>query len=155
MRKLACCLSLALALGLAASVAPATVHAQSMAAAGPQTLYARLGGYNAIAAVTDDFITRLATDPMLGRFFVGHSNDSKARIRQHIIDQLCMATGGPCVYTGRTMKAAHAGLGITSAEWDRAVQHLAATLDTFKVGERERTELFGALTQLKPDIVEK
>jgi hypothetical protein len=60
-----------------------------------ESLYKRLGGYDALAAVTDDFITRLATDPKLGRFFVGHSTDSKIRIRQHIVDFLCMATGGP------------------------------------------------------------
>ncbi len=68
-----------------------------------KTLYERLGGYNAIAAVTDDFIGRLVADKQLERFFVGHSTDSKKRIRQHVIDQLCAATGGPCIYTGLTM----------------------------------------------------
>lgn len=68
------------------------------------SLCKRLGGYDALAAVTDDFIGRLATDPMLGKFFVGHSQDSLQRIRQLIVDQLCAATGGPGVYLGRDMK---------------------------------------------------
>ena len=64
------------------------------------SLYKRLGGYDALAAVTDDFITRLATDKTLGRFFVGASDNSKMRIRQLVVDQLCAATGGPCNLQG-------------------------------------------------------
>src|SRR5947207_9474720 len=75
------------------------------------TLYKRLGGYDALAAVTDDFVGRLAGDPGLSKFFVGHSTDSIKRIRQLVVDQLCFATGGPCVYIGRDMKSTHAGLG--------------------------------------------
>ena len=125
------------------------------AVAQEQSLYQRLGGYNAIAAVTDDFIGKLASDPMFTKFFVGHSTDSKNRIRQHIVDQLCMATGGPCVYTGRDMKTAHAGLGITGADWDHAVELLVSTLDKFRVPAREKNELLTAVATLKKDIVER
>ncbi len=118
-------------------------------------LYQRLGGYDAIAAVTDDFIQRLATDQQLGRFFVGHSKDSLARIRQLVVDQLCAATGGPCVYIGRDMKTAHAGLGITQGEWDVTVKHLVAALDKFKVPQKEKDDLLAIASKLKPDIVEK
>src|ERR1051326_1056730 len=83
-----------------------------------KSLYERVGGYNALAAVVDDFVGRLVADKQFERFFAGHSTDSKKRIRQHILDQFCAATGGPCVYTGRDMKTSHAGLGITEAEWD-------------------------------------
>src|SRR5687768_15195859 len=90
--------------------------------AGPavkKSLYQRLGGYDAIAAVTDDFVGRLATDPQLQRFFVGHSTDSLERIRQHIVDFLTQVTGGPAIYKGRDMKTSHKGLGITAADWDK------------------------------------
>ncbi|HEV3486715.1 MAG TPA: group 1 truncated hemoglobin, partial [Vicinamibacterales bacterium] len=97
----------------------------------PKSLYQRLGGYDALAAVTDDFLGRLATDKQLGRFFPGHSEDSVKKIRQHIVDQLCMATGGPCVYTGRDMKTSHKGMGISESDWTVAVNHLVATLDKF------------------------
>jgi len=119
------------------------------------SLYERLGKYDAIAAVSDDFILRLATDKQLGRFFVGLSADSQKRVRQLVVDQLCAATGGPCVYIGRSMKTAHAGLGITNSDWDVAVKHLVESLDKFKVGKREKDELLGALSALKGDIVEK
>lgn len=121
----------------------------------PKSLYQRLGGYDAVAAVTDDFIGRLATDKQLGKFFVGHSEDSLKRIRQHVVDQLCAATGGPCAYTGRDMKTSHKGMGITESDWTVAVNHLIATLDKFKVPEKEKSEVLGALSGLKADIVEK
>lgn len=120
-----------------------------------KTLYARLGGYDAIAAVTDDFIGRLVKDAKLGKFFVGFSTDSQKKIRQHIVDFLCVATGGPCAYTGRDMKTAHAGIGITGEEWDVAVKHLVATFDKFKVPAKEKSEALSAIGGLKKDIVEK
>lgn len=119
------------------------------------SLYKRLGGYDALAAVTDDFITRLATDPKLGRFFVGHSTDSKIRIRQHIVDFLCVATGGPCKYTGRSMETAHAGLNITEEDWTLSVQHLGETLNRFKVPAKEQAEVVNAIAPLKSQIVGK
>lgn len=118
-------------------------------------LYERLGGYDALAAVTDDFAGRLATDKKLGKFFVGLSDDSMKKLRQHVIDFLCAATGGPCAYTGRDMKTVHTGLEITEEEWDASVLHLKATLDKFKVPEREKAEVLSAVGGLKKDIVEK
>ena len=120
-----------------------------------RTLYQRLGGYDAIAAVTDDFIVRLASDAQFSRFFAGFATDSKARLRQHIVDQLCQAAGGPCFYVGRTMKVSHAGLGITEREWQAAATHLVASLDKFKVPAREKDQVVAFVVTLKPDIVEK
>ena len=117
------------------------------------SLYKRLGGYDAIAAVTDDFIPRLAGDPKLGRFFVGVSADSQKRIRQLVVDQLCEATGGPCFYIGRSMKTSHAGLGITEEDWESTVKHLVASLDKFKVPPKEKDEFLAIASSLKGDIV--
>jgi hemoglobin len=136
---------------LALVVLTSTVSAQTAAA----PLYKRLGGYDAIAAVTDDFVGRLATDPQLSKFFMGHSTDSTQRLRQHVVDLLCMATGGPCVYKGRDMKTSHAGLGITDADWTRSVNHLVATLAKFKVPQKEQDEMLATASSLKKDIVEK
>ena len=120
-----------------------------------KSLYIRLGGYDAVAAVTDDFLGRLTTDAQMKRFFVGASADSQKKIRQHIVDFLCAATGGPCLYIGRDMKTAHAGLGITESDWNVTVKHLVATLDKFKVPQKEKDEVLAAVSGLKKDIVEK
>jgi hemoglobin len=125
------------------------------AGAQDKSLYQRLGGYDAIAAVSDEFIGRLANDEQEKRFFVGFSTDSKARIRQHIVDQLCNATGGPCIYTGRTMKTAHAGSGVTKADWDHSVKILVEVLDKFKLPQKEQQDLFALLGPMEKDIVEK
>lgn len=132
-----------------------TMSATAIAASQEKSLYERVGGYNALAAVVDDFIVRLVSDKQFEKFFIGQSNDSKKRIRQHILDQFCAATGGPCLYTGREMKTSHAGLGITNAEWDAAAKHLVASLDKFKVPEKEKGEILSFVTSLKKDIVEK
>jgi hemoglobin len=146
----ACALALSLATLLSAAQAAQDGQMQMK-----KSLYERLGGYNAVAAVVDDFVGRLISDKQFERFFVGHSTDSKKRIRQHIVDQFCAAAGGPCIYTGRSMKDSHQGMGITDAEWDAAARHLVATLDKFKVPEQEKGELLAFVTSLKADIVEK
>lgn len=131
------------------------VASQAMAQAPqPPTLYQRLGGYDALAAVTDDFIGRLVVNPRLARFFSGFGTDSKTRVRQLLVDQLCNATGGPCAYIGRSMKTAHAGLGITEDDWNAAVADLVATLTKFKVPQREKDEVLAAIASMKGDIVE-
>lgn len=141
-----------------ASAALALVAALTLAAAPlaaeEKTLYQRLGGYDALAAVTDDFIGRMAADQTLAPFFAGHSKDSLGRIRQLVVDQLCAATGGPCVYIGRDMKASHAGMGITEAHWNAAASHLVATLDKFKVPEKEKGEVLALVSSLKAQIVD-
>ena len=117
--------------------------AQAQSSSAAPSLYKRLGAYDAIAAVTDDFLGRLAADKQMSRFFVGVSADSLRKLRQHVVDQLCEASDGPCYYFGRSMKTVHAGLGIT------------ATVDKFKVPDKERNEILTLFASLKSDIVEK
>lgn len=137
--------------------------AQEMAAMKPEdknmamkedSLYKRLGGYDALAAVTDEFIGRLVASKNLSRFVVGLSDDSKKKLRQHVIEFLCEATGGSCVYTARDMKTAHKGLRISKADWDESAKALSETLDKFKVPAREKNEVLMAVGALEKDIVE-
>ena len=154
MRRLVC---LALALTFAFALGSSIIAGPARADSHTETpsLYKRLGGYDALAAATDDFIGRMAADPQLGKFFAGHSKESLQRIRQLVVDQLCAATGGPCVYIGRDMKSSHQGMGITEADWNRAVGHLVATLDKFKVPETEKGQLLSVLGPMQKDIVEE
>ena len=131
------------------------VSAQTTTNTQADSLYKRLGGYDALAAVADDWLGRLMKDEKLSKFFNGVSLDSQKRIRQLALDQLCAATGGPCIYIGRNMRTVHEGLGITEADWDLSVKHLDASLDKFKVGKAEKDDLLKALMGLKKDIVDK
>jgi hemoglobin len=140
---------------LVASAAYAQAAGQSSGAPAGPNLYKRLGGYDAIAAVSDDFVPRLIADKQVGRFLVGLSENSKGRLRQMFVEFVCAGTGGPCIYTGRDMKTSHKGMGITASDWDISVKHLVATLEKFKVPEKEKTELLTIVSGLKGDIVEK
>jgi hemoglobin len=127
------------------------------AAAATGTLYESLGGKRAIAAVVDDFVARVAGDNRVNHFFAETAADPArlARFKANLTDQICQATGGPCTYTGKDMKTAHAGMGITSADFDALVEDLVATLDKFHVKEPDKNALLVALGPMKPDIVEK
>ena len=106
------------------------------------TLYRRLGGYDVIAAVIDEFLSRFRSDPRLARFGGGRSLDSRQRTRQLIVEQICSLAGGPCVYTGRDMKTTHAGLGITEAEWQANLQSRLCCVGRDTESPRRRRQSF-------------
>ncbi len=119
-----------------------------------KTLYERLGGYDAIAAIVDEFLRRLRADPMFARFGGGRSHDSTRRGRELLVSQMCELAGGPCVYMGRDMKTSHGGLGITTAEWEASLRHTADALDNFKVPAKEKQEFIALFERYRGEIVE-
>ncbi len=114
------------------------------------SLYDRLGKKEAITAVVDDFVNRVANDNRINGKF---ANANIPRLKTLLVEQICSASGGPCTYTGRDMKTTHAGMGITSQEFDALVGDLVATLNKFKVPSREQNELLSVLGPMKKDIV--
>jgi len=119
-----------------------------------KTLYERLGGYDAIAAVANDLLPRLQADPRLGRFWQHRGADGVAREKQLLIDFLCSNAGGPLYYTGRGMRIAHEGMRIGEADWSSFLGHLAATLEAFRVPRDEREAVVAFIQSTKADIVE-
>lgn len=143
-------------LALAGSIfAALSLSANSPAGAQERTLYQRLGGYDAIAAVVTEFADRLFKDPKLEKFFGGMSTDTRKRFKQLNIELVCNATGGPCEYIGRPMPQAHQGSGIGERDFDQVAGHLVSTLDKFKVPKKEKEELLGIIGGLRPAIVAK
>lgn len=121
-----------------------------------KSLYQRLGGYDAIAGFVDTAFPRVAMHPQLTHLFRGHSQSSQLRQRQLIVDALCAATGGPCIYTGRDMKPVHVGLGITGAQWDTFMGIISTAATEKKFGATETAEFLNIFnTRFKPDVVEK
>ena len=115
------------------------------------SLYDRLGGKDAISAVVDDFVARCAADARINGKF---ARTDIPRLKAHLVDQVCAASGGPCTYSGRDMRTTHDGMGVTAGEFDALVADLVATLDQFGVPEAEKGELLGALAPMRGDIVE-
>ena len=120
-----------------------------------KTLYARLGGYDAIAAVSDNLLPRLMSDERLGRFWAHRGEDGLRREKQLLIDFLCSCAGGPLLYTGRDMKTSHKGMRITEDDWAAFLGHLNATLDEFQVPANEREEVLAFVQSTKADILER
>ena len=118
------------------------------------TLYDRLGGYDAIAAVANDLLPRLQADSQLARFWQHRGEDGIKREKQLLIDFLCSSAGGPLYYTGRDMKTSHKGMKISEGDWSAFLGHLNATLDAFQVPQPERDEVLAFVHSTKSDIVE-
>ncbi len=124
------------------------------ASAQDKPLYERLGGYDAVSAVVDDFAGKLFTDPVVGKRFFGMSDDSREGFRQKNKNLVCKVTGGPCKIISRSAKVTHGGLGIKASEFNIVVQHLVDTLNKFGVPEKEHKELLAIIGTLRPDSVE-
>ncbi len=120
----------------------------------PKSLYERLGRYDGIAAIADEYLKGIRSDPQFARF-AGRGADSLQRARQLLKDQWCALSGGPCVYIGRDMKTAHTGLAITEAEWAVSRKHLAAALEKRQIPTREREEFLTLVDSLQKQIVER
>ncbi len=119
-----------------------------------KSLYERLGGYDAIATVVAALMVRIKNDDKLRRFYDHRGADGIAREEQLLVDFLCASTGGPMVYTGRDMKTVHIGMRLDEEDWKRAMAHLSATLESFKVSKHEKAEVMSFHEVLKPEIVE-
>ena len=151
------------ALGLALALSAAACSAEKKTAgdttaigampdtAPTRSLYDRLGGKSAITAVVDTFVARVAADPRINKKF---ARSNIPRVKAMLVDQVCMQTGGPCTYSGRSMKEAHRNMRVTEGEFNALVGDLVAALNAFNVPKREQDELVAALGTMKADIVE-
>lgn len=114
------------------------------------TLYESLGAEGGIRDAVASFYDRVLADPDLVGYFEGV--DMKT-LRRHQVDMLVTATGGPQRYTGRDMAAAHHGLAITDAAFDKVVGHLGATLVAAGAGDDSIAAVVAALSPLRSSIV--
>jgi len=117
------------------------------------TLYKRLGGREGIRGVVDDFVAFLVADPRVKDRFTKLTPAQVEKLKTNAADQICDATGGPCSYLGKDMKAAHTGMSITEADWSATVEDLIKALDKRNVAKKDQQELIGLLAPMKKDIV--
>ena len=143
--------------GIAAMLVSVSGAALLGNAATEKSLYDRLGKKKAITAVVDEFVGRVAADKRINGYF-GATAADPARLKAfkgHLVEQICQASGGPCKYTGKDMKTAHMGMGVSGGDFNALVEDLSGTLDKFMVGAHEKEQLLGALAPMKTQIVEK
>ena len=125
-----------------------------MTDAASTTLYSRLGGYDAVAAVADNLLQRLRGDAQLGRFWQHRGDDGIQREKQLLVDFLCLSAGGPVYYTGRDMLTSHRGMRISDSDWKIFIGHLNDTLAHLGVGDVEKNDVLAFIESTKAEIVE-
>ena len=134
-----------------------------------RSLYDRLGGIFAIAAVVDRFSDQILEDPIAGKM------SPNPQLRQWSNDQLdrlpglkfmralwvCAAAGGPFQYVATRpgqgpmgLENAHRNLKISPEEFDAVAGVLANTLDVFSVPEQEKSEVLAAFAAHKDEVTE-
>ena len=132
----------------------ATVSASAADTAAP--LYDRLGGLRGITIVVDDFIDRLVVNETLNAnpaISAGRMSSPPPYLKFRVSQLVCEVTGGPCKYTGKSMKDAHVHLNISEAEWVVMAGEFKKSLDKFQVPAAEQQELFDIVGTTKGDIV--
>lgn len=114
------------------------------------TLYERLGGEDAIAAVVEEFYERVLADDQLAPYFEG--TDMAAQ-RAHQTQFLSAVAGGPVEYSGESMREAHAHLEIDHEDFMAVAGHLQASLEAFDVPGEEVDEVVTAVAGLEDEVV--
>jgi hemoglobin len=116
----------------------------------------RLGCVEGIATVVDDFVERVLVDPRLQKnphVTEAYRRKPKSALKYHVTEMVAWATGGPQVYTGRSMLESHRHLHIAADEWEAFLDDLRQTLDHHKVPLADQKELFAILGGTRTDIV--
>jgi hemoglobin len=114
------------------------------------SIYERIGGASAVAAAVDDLYARIMGDRGLAHYF---ERIDLARQKRHLRAFVAAALGGPQLYTGRDMHAAHTRLGVTADAFDRVIAHLVAALAGLGVAAADIDAIAVKLAPLRAQIV--
>ncbi len=144
-----------IALAISASVAIGCVNISFAQESGKRSLFSRLGGRRGITAVVDDLVANVGADNRINHFFADTVKDQARldKFKANLAAQICSASGGPCKYSGKDMKTAHKGMGISDADFNALVEDLVKALDKNKVEESAKKELLEKLGSMRGDIV--
>lgn len=114
------------------------------------TMYEQIGGHETLKVVVAVFYKRVLRDPLLAPLFEGFDLD---RLRAHQAAFLATVLDGPDVFTGRSLNAAHAGLGITDAAFDALIGILAESLSDAGVDPEAASRLTDSAASFRSVIV--
>lgn len=151
MRKGMLFTSFVAAIALASAACGGTSSTTGTTTPTQRPLYDRIGGMDAIKLVVEQFVANVLADTRINAFFIDKADP--ARLKEKLVEQICAASGGPCKYTGKNMREAHAGMGVTDADFTALVEDLIAALKQYNVPQPEQDELLTKLGALKPEIV--
>jgi hemoglobin len=133
----------------------AALLAASWTAAAEPTLYERLGRRPGLEAMVADAIGRISTDKRINAHFANLSSTPAASkaLMDNLVDLICERAGGPCIYRGLNMAAAHEGMNISDAEFDAIVEDIGAALAHQRVADADRAEALQQLQRMRGAVV--
>jgi hemoglobin len=114
------------------------------------TLYERIGGAEAVAALVDRFYARVIADDELRPYFDHVALD---KLRRMQVEFFSAALDGPIVYSGRPVIHAHHGLRITRMHFQAFVGHLFATLSDHALSEEDRYAVIARINTYADDVL--
>ena len=114
------------------------------------SLFDRLGGEPGISRIANDLVDNHVKNPIIAARFAA---SDVARLKALAAAFVISGTGGPAIYQGKEMRAAHTGMNISDAEFMAVVDDTMLALDKNGVGQREKEEILFILYSLRPDVV--
>ena len=139
MKKIIAALGLVLAFNAFAQMAPTD-----------PSVYRAFGEKPGLVKLMDDLMVRIEADPRLAPQF---KDSNKPRVKEQLVDQFCVVTGGPCVYKGADMKSAHANLDVTKSDFNALVEVLQQAMDAQGVPFRAQNQLLGQLAHMHREVI--
>lgn len=140
----------AVAKGVALAAGLTAVAMMGISTASAQDYYAQYGGKAGITKLINTFVGNVANDPHINYYFA-HTNIP--HLKYELVQQVCMAVGGPCKYTGLSMRKAHAGMGVTTAAFNYLAQDMMDAMQTQKIPMSAQNYLIAILASMEPQIV--
>jgi hemoglobin len=122
------------------------------------SLYERLGKREALEGIVDELLGNVLADNRISKLFdkTKKDKDRAKQLRTRLVAELCVVAGGgdECAYDGKSMKEAHKGMNIATAQWDAFVEDLTIALKTRNIDDGVAAELLHKLEQkTKADVM--
>lgn len=114
--------------------------------------YEQLGGQQGIQGIVDDLLEVIVEDERINFQF---AKTDIARFHQKLSEQICVESGGPCTYTGLSMKESHAGRDIDNVQFNALVEDLIKVMERRRIPVTAQNRLLKRLAPMHADIVEK
>jgi len=114
------------------------------------SLYQKLGGKAAINAAVDAFYVKVLADDRVKHFFDDVSMDKQRRKQKEF---LSAAFGGPLPWTGKDMRKAHDGMGLTEEHFNAIAENLVNTLKDLKISQDLIDQVVAVALTTKDDVL--
>lgn len=129
--------------------APLPASARNAPGADTQ-LFNDLGGLPVLQKVVEDFVEIMLVDRRIAHTFNG---SNIPRVKEKLVEQFCMLSGGGCAYTGDPMREVHQGLQLTNAHFNALVEDLQLAMDHANIPFRTQNRLLALLAPMQRDTV--